>query len=171
MSSIAFTSFNTMLSEFVTNLADVFEDNGSLVTARDTLSGFLELSPDTPIPMDKFHEVFSGHEQMVFSKDKSLFNNISLPFLDDFDVNQALDESDEDTREAIWSFLGQLTTLTMTSKSMTPEMMTSVESITESYMKKVRNGEISEEDASNPMQILAELQNNPELKRIIDENS
>jgi len=61
--------------------------------------------------------------------------------------------------------------LALTSKNMTPDMMTSVQSITDSYMQKVRSGEISEEDATNPLTIMAALQDNAELKKIMEENS
>jgi len=126
MSNIAYTSFNTMLVEFVSNLADVFDDNEGLKTASNTLSGFLELDPNTSVPLEKFHETFAEHAPLM---------------------------------------------LALTSKNMTPDMMTSVQSITDSYMQKVRSGEISEEDATNPLTIMAALQDNAELKKIMEENS
>ena len=70
MSNIAFTSFNTMLAEFITNLADVFDDNAAVQTANDTLKGFLDLDPNTPIPLEKFHDVFAEHSALVMAKDK-----------------------------------------------------------------------------------------------------
>jgi len=171
MSNIAYTSFNTMLVEFVSNLADVFDDNEGLKTASNTLSGFLELDPNTSVPLEKFHETFAEHAPLVMAKDRSLFKKVNLPFLDDFDVDQAFEDSDEDTHEAIWGYMNQLTMLALTSKNMTPDMMTSVQSITDSYMQKVRSGEISEEDATNPLTIMAALQDNAELKKIMEENS
>lgn len=171
MSNIAYTSFNTMLQEFVSNLADVFDDNAGLKAASNTLSGFLELDPNTSVPLEKFHDTFAEHAPLVMAKDKSLFKKVSLPFIDDFDVIQAFEESDDETAESIWAYMNQLTMLALTSKNMTPDMMSSVQSITDSYMKKVRSGEISEEDAANPMRIMMELQDNPELKKIMDENS
>jgi len=171
MAQMAFSSFNTMLSEFVESLADTFDDNESLGVARDTLSGFLAMDPNTSIPLEQFYTVFAGHEQEVFGKDRSLFKKINLPFMDDFDIDQAFNESDEDTHEAIWDYLSQLTTLAMTSKTMTPDMMKSVESITQDYLKKVQSGEISQEDAQNPLKIMMELQKNDELMKMVEKNS
>jgi len=84
LNNIAYTSFNTMLVEFVSNLADVFDDNEGLKTASNTLSGFLELDPNTSVPLEKFHETFAEHAPLVMAKDRSLFKKVNLPFLDDF---------------------------------------------------------------------------------------
>ena len=53
---------------------------------------------------------------------------------------------------------------------MTPEMFDTIGSVTEAYMEKVRSGEISQENASNPFMIAQEIKNNPSIMRHLEDN-
>jgi len=167
MSSIAYKSFNAMLSEFIENLSDVFDDVSELQTANKALTGMLEINDEVEIPLETFHEMFGEHSDLIMNKDVSLFENVSLPMVDGFDMKKAYAESDEDTRGSIWEYLKQLSILATTIKTLTPEMFSNISSVTESFMSKVQSGEISEEQAKNPLFIMQAIQDNPDLMKAI----
>jgi len=169
MSSVAYKSFNAMLSEFISNLSDVFDDVPELQTANTTLSGLLEMNDEVPMPLETFHDVFGKKSDLIMNKDPDLFKQVNLPMVENFDLAKAYGESDEDTQGSIWEYLSQLTMLATTVKTLTPDMFSTINSITEDYMKKVHDGSISEEDASNPLKIMQQLQNNPELMKKLGE--
>ena len=169
MASIAYKSFNTMLSEFISNLADVFDDLPELQTANTTLNGLLEMNDEITMPLETFHNVFSEKSDLIMNKDPELFKQVSLPMAENFDLAKAYGESDEETQGSIWEYLSQLTMLATTVKTLTPDMFSTINSITEDFMKQVHDGSISEEDASNPLKIMQQLQNNPELMKKLGE--
>ena len=169
MSSVAYKSFNAMLSEFISNLSDVFDDVPELQTANTTLSGLLEMNDEVEMPLETFHGVFGEKSDLIMNKDPELFKQVNLPMVENFDLNKAYCESDEDTQGSIWEYLSQLTMLATTVKTLTPDMFSTINSITEDFMKQVHDGSISEEDASNPLKIMQQLQNNPDLMKKLGE--
>lgn len=170
MAGVTYKTFNTLLSEFVSNLSETFDDVQELQTACLTLDGMVQLNADIPVPLDTFHEMFSGHSDLIMNKDDSLFKHVSLPFVKEFDMKSAYAESDEETREAIWGYLQQLLFMSTSVKTMTPEMFSTIEKVTEAYMQKVRDGTISEEQANNPLFIMQEIQQNADIMKAIGES-
>jgi len=169
MASVAYKSFNTMLSEFISNLADVFDDLPELQTANTTLNGLLEMNDEVEMPLETFHSVFGEKSDLIMNKDPELFNQVSLPMVENFDLSKAYGESDEETQGSIWEYLSQLTLIATTVKTLTPEMFSTINSITEDFMKQIHDGSLSEEDASNPAKIIQQLKNNPDLMKKLGE--
>ena len=162
-SSVAYTSFNQMLVEFISNLSEVFDDVAELQTANTALSGMVEVNNEITQPLDMFHETFGESSDLIMNQDPSLFETVTLPMVDGFDMKKAYDESDDDTRESIWEYLKQLSLLATTVKTLTPDMFSKITSVTDGFLEKVKSGEISEEDSRNPLFIMQAIQNNPEL--------
>ena len=169
MSSVAYKSFNAMLSEFISNLSDVFDDVPELQTANTTLNGLLEMNDEVEMPLETFHSVFGEKSDLIMNKDPELFNQVSLPMVENFDFSKAYGESDEETQGSIWEYLSQLTLIATTVKTLTPEMFSTINSITEDFMKQIHDGSLSEEDASNPAKIIQQLKNNPDLMKKLGE--
>ena len=169
MSSVAYKSFNAMLSEFISNLSDVFDDVPELQTANTTLNGLLEMNDEVTMPLETFHDIFSDKSDLIMNKDPNLFEQVSLPMVENFDMAKAYCESDEETQSSIWEYLSQLTMLATTVKTLTPEMFSTINSITEDFMMQVHEGCISEKDASNPLKIMEHLQKNPDLMKKLGE--
>jgi len=167
MASVAFKSFNAMLSEFIGSLSEVFDDIPELQTANTTLSGLLEMNDEIEMPLETFHGMFGEHSDLIMNKDVSLFKHVSLPMVEGFDMEKAYAESDEETRDCIWEYLKQLTLLATTVKTLTPDMFQKIGNVTDSFMKQVHDGSISEEDAKNPLFIMKALQDNPDLMKAL----
>ena len=170
MAGISHKSFNHMLSEFVGNLSETFDDIEELQTAKTALSSMLEVNDEVEIPLNTFHELFSPHSDLIMKKDPSILQHVQIPLADGFDMKAAYNESDEETRDAIWGYIQQLLFISTTVKTMTPEMFDTIGSVTEAYMEKVRSGEISQENASNPFMIAQEIKNNPSIMRHLEDN-
>lgn len=169
MAGISHKSFNHMLSEFVSNLSETFDDVKELQTAKTALTSMLEVNDEVEIPLITFHEIFSPHSDLIMKKDPSILEHVGIPLADGFDMKVAYDESDDETKEAIWGYIQQLLFISTTVKTMTPEMFETIGSVTEAYMQKVRDGTISTEDATNPFMIAQEIKNNPDIMKHLEE--
>ena len=101
MAGISHKSFNHMLSEFVGNLSETFDDIEELQTAKTALSSMLEVNDEVEIPLNTFHELFSPHSDLIMKKDPSILQHVQIPLADGFDMKAAYNESDEETRDAI----------------------------------------------------------------------
>lgn len=169
MSAITYTSFNNLLCEFVSDLSQTFDDHPELAKAHETFSGLVALDSTVSLPLDTFYDTFSAHSGGIMKKDPSVFRECDIPFTESFDLNNAYNEADEDTQDAIWNYLQQLFATATAVKCMPAEMMGNIESVANACLEKVASGEISEEQAKNPMFIFKQLQNNPELLKAMQE--
>ena len=169
MSSITFKSFNNMLLEFVTELSETFDEYTDLSKAKSTLTGVLSLDESTEVPLNSFYGMFAEHADLVMSKDKSLMSACKMPFLESFDMEKAYEESDEQTRSAIWGYVQQLFITATTVKTLTPEMFKSIEALADTCLSQVKDGSVTEDEAKNPLYILQQMQSNPEIMKAIED--
>lgn len=168
-SSITFKSFNNMLLEFVTELSETFDEYTVLSNAKTTLAGLLSMDESTEVPLNSFHDIFAEHADLVMAKDKSLMSACKLPFLETFDMEKAYNESDEQTREAIWGYVQQLFITATTVKTLTPEMFQNIEALADACLSQVKDGSVTEEQAKNPLFILQQMQSNPDIMKAIED--
>lgn len=163
MSAITYQSFNTLLAEFVSELSQTFDEYPKLSEANDALTSLFALDDANTLPMETFHKAFCDFSDLIMSKDPVLFDKCEIPYTESFDLGKAYKESDKDTQEAIWNYIQQLFATATTVNNMSASMLGSIESIANSCIEKIRSGEVTEEQAQNPLFILQELQNNPDI--------
>lgn len=165
----SYKTFNATLLEFLGELSATFEEFPEISTAKEGLSALLSVNDENPMPLDQFHAMFSDHFDLVLSKNRSLFDKVQLPLMDSFDMGKAFDESDEDTQAAIWGYIQQLVTISVMTKTMSPDLVSSIGAVAESCVAKIRDGSMSEEEAKSPAAIMAQIAQNPELMKAIND--
>jgi len=165
----SYKTFNATLLEFITELSETFPEYSEISTAKDALNALLGVNDENEMPMDKFHEAFGEHFDLVLSKNRQLFDRVQLPMVEEFHMGEAYDESDDETRDAIWQYITSLTTISVMSKSMSPDLIASIGSVAESCVAKIRDGSMTEEESRNPMSIMAQIAQNPELMKAIND--
>ena len=160
-----FKAFNSMLSEFFGELAETFDEYQSVSDANTLLNGLIAMDGETDVPMKKFIEVFKPHNDLLMAKDKKLFDVCKLPMVSDsgFDMSKEWSTLEEDNQEAIWGYLHQLYLIGSTILGLDSKMLSSIEGVAQGCMDKVARGEMTEEDAKNPMVIVQEIMNNKDL--------
>lgn len=160
-----YKAFNSMLSEFFCDLADTFEEFAVITDAKTMLDGLIAADDCTQMPMQTFVDVFKPHADLIMSKDASLFDVCEIPMITGggFDMAKEWTALEEDNREAIWNYLQQLFLTGTTILSMSGEVLSSIESLAHGCMKKVESGELTEKQAQDPMVILQEIMQNPDL--------
>ena len=160
-----FKAFNSMLSEFFGELAETFDEYQSVSDANTLLTGLISMDGETDVPMKKFIEVFKPHNDLLMAKDKKLFDVCKIPMMSDsgFDMAKEWSTLDEDNQEAIWGYLSQLYLIGSTILGLDANMLSSIEGVAQSCMDKVSRGEMTEEDAKDPMVIVQEIMKNKEL--------
>lgn len=168
-SSTIVRSFNSLLAEFIGDLSSTFDEYPELQKASDTLSALLQVDDKIETPLNTFYEIFGDHSDLIMSKDKSLFEKCKIPFAESFDLKKAYNDSDDDTHEAIWGYLQQLFVSSTTFKTMTPQLLGSIESVAEACMSQIRDGSLTKEQAQNPLYIFQQLQENPEIMKAIQD--
>lgn len=154
-----------MLSEFFCDLADTFDEYGVITDAKTMLEGLVAADECTQIPMQTFVDVFNPHATLIMNKDPKLFDVCEIPMITGggFDMAKEWTALEDDNREAIWNYVQQLFLTGTTILSMPSEVLSSIESLANGCMKKVESGELTETQAQDPMVILQEIMQNPEL--------
>jgi len=165
----SYKTFNATLLEFVNELSETFPEYLEISTARDSLTTLLSIHDDNELPMDKFHEAFGEHFDLVLSKNRQLFDKVQLPMVEEFNMGEAYDLADEETQEALWQHITGLTTIAVMSKSMSPDLIASIGSVAESCVAKIRDGSMTEEEAKDPMSIMAQISKDPNLMKAIQD--
>lgn len=165
MSAITYQSFNTLFLEFVSELSQTFDEYPDLAKAHEALVSLLALDDTVPLPMKTFHETFEAYSSLIMTKDPALFDECVIPYTDSFQMKKEYGESDADTQDAIWNYLQQLFVTATTVQNMPASMMTNIESVAQACLAKVQSGEVSEEQAQNPLFIMQQLQQNPDLMK------
>lgn len=167
-----YKAFNSMLSDFFCDLADTFDDYAVISDAKTMLDGIIAADDSTPMPMEKFVDVFKPHANLVMTKDAKLFDVCEIPMISGggFDMAKEWETLEQDNREAIWNYVQQLFLTGTTVLSMSGNMLTSIESLAQGCMKKVEDGELTEKEAQDPLVILQEIMKNPELMKALNTN-
>jgi hypothetical protein len=160
-----FKAFNAMLSEFLGDLAETFDEYKAVSDANAMLAGLLAVNDSTDAPMKTFIGVFTPHKELLMAKDKRLFDVCKIPLVDQsgFDIAKEWSSLEGDNQEAIWGYLHQLFAIGSTIMGLSPELLSSIEGVAQGCMEKVSRGEMTEEDAKNPMVIVQEIMQNKEL--------
>lgn len=160
-----FKAFNSMLSEFFGDLADTFDEYQSVSDARALLTGLLSVNDETDVPMKTFIGVFSPHKDLLMAKDRKLFDVCKIPMVSEsgFDISREWDTLEEDNQEAIWGYLHQLFLIGSTILGLDSNLISKIEGVAQGCMDKVASGEMTEDDAKNPMIIVQEIMKNKDL--------
>ena len=165
-----YKAFNSMLSEFFCDFADTFDDYSVITDAKTMLDGLIAADECTTIPMEKFVEVFKPHSELIMAKDAKLFDLCEIPMISGGGFNMATEWKalEDDNRDAIWNYIQQLFLTGTTILSMSGDVLSSIESLANGCIKKVENGELTESQAQDPMVILQEIMQNPELMNALN---
>lgn len=161
-----------MLSEFFCDLADTFDEYSVIQDAKIMIDGLIATEECTKIPMESFIDVFKPHADLIMAKDSKLFDVCEIPMIEGGEFNMAKEWAalDDANRDAIWNYIQQLYLTGTTILSMSGEMLSSIESLAGQCMKKVENGELTESQAQDPIVILQEIMQNPELMSALNKH-
>lgn len=168
MSEITYQSFNRLLCEFVSELSQTFDEYPDLAKSSEALASLMALDDTISLPMKTFYETFEEHSTLIMTQDPTLFEKGKIPYTDSFDLNKEYREADGDTQAAIWNYLQQLFVTATTVQNLPAAMLNSIETVANACMAKVQSGEVTEEQAQNPLFIMQELQANPELLKAME---
>ncbi|ACH46869.1 unknown [Feldmannia species virus] len=161
--SSAYSSFNNLLAEFLTDLSMTFSEYPELADAKDQFNNLLHLDSKSKLPLEAFHTAISPFGAQVTGRDPELFEKIKIPMTEKVDIGKCFRTSDDATKNAIWEYIQQLTALSTTVNTLPPSMMANIEKMTDLTLSKIKSGEITEKEAQNPMFIMKEMQKNPEI--------
>lgn len=132
-------AFNTMLKNFLEELADVFPEETQIRLFLDGFDPLVALNPRGPLEM--FIEALTPHAGLAMAKDPSIFQKLQFPGGIDFNKLWNSDISDN-TREAIWQYINLLFVLGTTVQSMPPEMLQSIETVAKNCAEQMQSGQL-----------------------------
>lgn len=123
-------SFNHILEEFVDELSETFSDYPQIQLFKAGLPGMLE--QDEWYGVNTLMETLTPHGDKILNNDRTFFEE-ELHLGMGLKLNQLWrEELDDDTRDAIANYVSTLFMLGMTLKSITPDIMSKIESIAQS---------------------------------------
>lgn len=132
-------AFNTMLKNFLGELADVFPEEAQITTFLHTFDSLVTLNPRGPLEL--FVDSLTPHAPLAMAKDPALFDKLQFPGGIDFQRLWRTDISDN-TREAIWQYINLLFLLGTTVRNMPPEMLQGIEAMAQSCAAQMESGEL-----------------------------
>lgn len=131
-------AFNTMLKNFLEELASVFPEEAQITTFLASFDALVAL--DATQPLGLFVDAIAPHAQLAMSKDPALFEHLKPGGIDFKRLWQA-DISDA-TRDAIWQHINLLFLLGTTVRAMPPQMLESIESMAHACAEQVQSGQL-----------------------------
>lgn len=160
-----FNAFDSILSEIFGDLAETFEEYRSISKARNLLIGLISMNEETDVPMKTFIDVFSLHQDLLMDKDKKLFDVCSIPMVSklDFNISGEWGSLEKDNKEAIWGYLHELYATGSSILGLDAKLIPSIRWVAQECIEKVASGEMTEEQANNPMVIVQEIMKNKKL--------
>lgn len=132
-------AFNTMLKNFLEELADVFPEETQIKLFLEGLDPLVALTPRAP--MDMFVDALAPHTGLAMAKDPALFDKLQFPGGIDFARLWKTDISDN-TREAIWQYINMLFLLGTTVRSMPPQMLEGIETVAKNCADQIQSGQM-----------------------------
>lgn len=132
-------AFNTMMKNFLEELADVFPEETQIKAFLDGFDALVTLTPRGP--MEMFVDAVAPHSSLAMAKDPELFEKLNFPGGIDFRTLWASDISDN-TREAIWQYINLLFLLGTTVRSLPTEMLDGIETVAKNCAEQLQNGSI-----------------------------
>ncbi len=132
-------AFNTMLKNFLEELADVFPEETQITTFLEGFDALVALSPRGP--MEMFVDAVAPHSTLAMAKNPELFKKLKFPGGIDFDKLWSSDVSDN-TREAIWQYINLLFLLGTTVRSLPTEMLDGIETVAKNCAEQLQSGSL-----------------------------
>lgn len=159
MSLLSYESFNALLVEFLQDVSESFSEIPNLEESTRGLQTLISMQPGTERPMNTFYDCFSKYPEKIMSKDSSLFVEIgTMPFMESLEIGKLFEESDNETKEAIWRYIQQLFATATTVTTLSADMLQNIESVASSCVDLVRRGEMNEDEVQDPLFIMQQLQ-------------
>jgi hypothetical protein len=138
-------AFGQMYSQFLGELSDAFPDNQTIKAAKER--GFKSTT------IDRFMKYTSPRTNQMNTRSAAFFSKKNK-FADEIGLCEIWDSPDmtEQTRNAIWSYYGNLYMLAMTMSMLPPQMLSMIESTAEECAKNIQDkGEITQENLMSSM--------------------
>lgn len=135
----AIQAFNTMLKDFVGQLCDVFPEETQLSVFLHSFDTVVAL--DESKPLATFVDAIRPHGALVMARDPQLFEHLRLPGLD-FRKLWATPDLSDNTRQAIWQYISTLYVLGTTVRSVSPEVLSGIESIAHNLEQQMQSGQL-----------------------------
>jgi hypothetical protein len=129
--------FNTMVHEFVKELAEVFPEEPILKKHADNFDAIV--AEDDKAPMNYLLKVVGDKTSLIFSKDESIFDVVSIPEMNLKSMWMSISDT---TQEAIWQYLNTLTMLATTMGNTPNELMSGIETMAAEFAEKMSKGDL-----------------------------
>ena len=132
------SAFNNLLTQFVAELAEVFPEHSRIKVAERALEDLIAVNAQ--LPMQKYIELMGPHAQAISARDGSMFKSLNL-FQIDLGMLWETEDLSEVTRDAVWKYVSTLWTLATVMTSMPPELLSSIEQISQEVAAEFDGGE------------------------------
>jgi hypothetical protein len=143
-------AFNTLLREFIAELAESFPEHEKLQLALATLDGLVKALPSKP--MQLFMDALGPHSGLIMARDDSLFEQ-------DIDIGGSLDLKEiwnteglsQNTRDAIWQYISTLYLLGNTVQHIPSELLSSIETVAQNCASQIESGQLNMADMTSSL--------------------
>lgn len=136
--STSIQSFNTLMKQFLEALAMTFPDHDEICLFQTMFDDLVKTNHRKPV--DLFMNALQPYSDMVMRKDNTLFDQpISLGNKIDLSALWKEDLSDT-SRDAIWKYIHTLFLLGTTVRTLSPELLTTIDGIAQNCADKIKSG-------------------------------
>jgi hypothetical protein len=131
-------SFNSMVFDFLKELAEVFPEEKILKQCVDNFDSYILDDPKKPLNF--MMNVIGENAHLVTAKDEKFFDIVEVPHID---VKSMWNSNISDnTKNAIWQYISTLMLIGTTMNSTSTEIMSGIEDLATEFAHKMQNGEM-----------------------------
>lgn len=136
--STSIQSFNTLMKQFLEALAMTFPDHDEICLFQTMFDDLVKTNHRKPV--DLFMNALQPYSDLVMKKDNALFEQpISLG--NKIDLSALWKENLSDSsRDAIWKYIHTLFLLGTTVRTLSPELLTTIDGIAQNCADKIKSG-------------------------------
>ena len=131
-------SFNSMVLDFLKELAEVFPEENILKQCVDNFDSFITDDPNKPL--DFMTNVIGENAHLVTAKDDKFFDIVKIP---NIDVKSMWNSNISDnTKNAIWQYISTLMLIGTTMNNTSTEIMSGIEELATEFAHTMQTGEM-----------------------------
>lgn len=132
-------SFNSMVLDFIKELAEVFPEEPMLKKCIDNFDSYILDNPNKPLEF--MTSVIGDNAHLVTAKDDTFFDIVKIPGIN---VKSMWNSNISDnTKQAIWQYISTLMLIGTTMNSTSTEIMSGIEELAIEFAQKMNSGEMT----------------------------
>lgn len=132
-----YLAFNSLLSEFANELANVYPQEQSVLLFKTMLPDIIARAPEKP--MEMFTEIYGPYGEQIQNADESLFDIV--PDLWGVPIATLYKNATPTTKSSMWQYVQSLQMMVTATSAIPPDVMDKITTLAQNMSERLGEGE------------------------------